>query len=64
MLLVLGGFDGSPDVCGRSRYVVRGQSYLGGVACVSCVLVLHGYVAHFVCGFGHGVAWLCVLFVM
>ena len=64
MLLVSGDSDGSLDVCGCSRYSVREQSYLGGVVCVSRVLVLRSRVAHFVCGFGHGVAWLCVLFVM
>ena len=31
---------------------------------MSRVLVLHGRVTHFVCGFGHGVALLCVLFVV
>ena len=61
VLLVQGDSDGSLEVCGCSRYPVREQSYLGGVACVSRVLVLRGRVTHFVCWFGHGVAWLCVV---
>ena len=50
VLLVPGDSDGSLDVCSHSRYSVRRQSYLGGVVCVSRVLVLHGFVAYSVCG--------------